>query len=88
MDNACRDDERRDDDERAEQMRGHIFTGVGRTIERYLKLRGNTATIEETIERWVFDVYWREHAWSLSEESRKMLLSGEYVWQEYARTQL
>ncbi len=88
MDDPLSDAERRDDDEHAEQMRGHIFTGVGRTIERYVKLRGNTATIEETFERWVFDIYWRGHAWSLSAESRMMLLSGEYVWQEYAQTQL
>lgn len=75
-------------EERAEQLRGHIFTGIGRTVEQYVRLRGNTATIEEMFERWVFGEFWRTHPWSLSETARNMLLSGEYVWQEYGQTKL
>ena len=67
-------------------MRGHIFTGVGRTIECYVKLRGNTASIEETFEQWVFGEYWQRHARSLTRDVRDMLISGEYVWQEYQQT--
>ena len=88
-DEALAEAERQNDEgERAEQLRAHIFTGIGRTIEQYVKVRGNTSTIEELFERWVFGEYWREHPRSLSEESRRMLLSGEYVWQEYSQTTL
>ncbi len=75
-------------EELAEQLRGHIFTGIGRTVEQYVRLRGNTATIEEMFERWVFGEYWRAHPWALTEAARDMLLSGEYVWQEYGQTTL
>lgn len=75
-------------EERAEQLRGHIFAGIGRAVEQYVRLRGNTATIEEMFERWVFGEHWRTHPWALSETARNMLLSGEYVWQEYGQTTL
>jgi hypothetical protein len=89
-DEALRDLERGDDDERggrAEQLRSHIFTGVGRSVEQYVKLRGNTKTIEEYLESWVFGAYWKLHPRALAPETRSMLISGEYVWQEYAQSE-
>jgi hypothetical protein len=76
------------DEDHAEQLRGHILAGVGRAVEQYVKLRGNTATIEDMFERWVFGDYWRAHSRSLSQAARTMLISGEYVWQEYQQTPL
>ncbi|EFO80925.1 hypothetical protein OSCT_1217 [Oscillochloris trichoides DG-6] len=71
----------------AEQIRSYIFTRVGQTIEQYVKLRGNTHAIEEYLEAWVFGAYWQSNTtWALSPESREMLKSGEYVWQEYMQS--
>ncbi len=80
--------EKAGNEERAEQLRSHIFVGVGRTIEQYVKLRGDTISIEEKFEEWTFAEYWKKHSRCLAEETRNMLLSGEYVWNEYAQTKL
>jgi len=75
--------EQRGDEMRAEQLRGHIFTGIGRAVEQYVKLFGNTKAIEENFERWVFGPYWKQHARCLSVTTRDSLVSGEFVWQHY-----
>jgi hypothetical protein len=75
--------EQRGDEARAEQLRGHIFTGIGRAVEQYVKLFGNTKAIEENFERWVFGPYWKQHARCLSVATRDSLVSGEFVWQHY-----
>lgn len=78
-----------DDDHaaQAEQLRTHIFTGVGRTVEQYVKLRGNTHSIEEHLEAWVFGACWQKRVdWALSAATREMLKSGEYVWHEYMQS--
>jgi hypothetical protein len=72
-------------EDRAEQLRGHIFLGVGRTVEQYVQIHGNTTSLEEHFEQWIFGDYWKKHQRSLSEETRNNLLSGEYVWEEYKR---
>lgn len=82
-DEPLSDAEGRGDEERAEQLRAQIFAGVGRAVEQYVKLRGNTVAIREHFEQWVFGEHWAAHPWSLGEDVREMLLSGEYVWQEY-----
>ncbi|MEO7020573.1 MAG: hypothetical protein ABI234_10525 [Ktedonobacteraceae bacterium] len=68
---------------RAEQLRSHIFLGVGRTIEQYVQRHGNTTAIEAHFEDWIFGDYWKKHQRHLAEETRNNLLSGEYVWEEY-----
>lgn len=80
--------EHRGDEARAEQLRGHIFTGIGRAVEQYVKLFGNTRGIEENFERWVFGKYWQQHSSCLSSTARDALVSGEYVWQNYQETTL
>jgi hypothetical protein len=70
------------DEARAEQLCSHIFLGVGRTIEQYVKTRGNTAQLEEQFEEWIFGDYWKRHSWHLALETRNILLSGAYVWDE------
>ncbi len=87
-DETLRQAEQSGDEERAEQLRNHIFLGVGRAVEQYVKLRGNTTMIEEHFEQWVFGAYWKQHSRCLAEETRNILLSGEYVWHEYAQAQL
>ncbi len=87
-DETLRQAEQSGDEERAEQLRNHIFLGIGRAVEQYVKLRGNTTMIEEHFEQWVFGAYWKQHARCLAEETRSMLLSGEYVWHEYTQAQL
>lgn len=78
-----------DDQERSvEQIHTPIFTSVGRAVEQYVKLRGNTAAIEEHFERWVFGDFWKTHARCLAPETRQMLISAEYVWQESTQTPL
>jgi hypothetical protein len=72
----------------AEHLRTQIVTGVGRAVEQYVKMRGNTKTIEEHMEQWVFGEYWQAHPRALAQETQKMLISGEYVWQEYLQSSL
>jgi hypothetical protein len=76
------------DEVRAEQLRGHIFTGIGRAVEQYVKLFGNTIAIAENFERWVFGPYWKQHPRSLAEATRNSLVSGEQVWQNYQEIKL
>ncbi|MEI6179646.1 MAG: hypothetical protein WCP31_02735 [Chloroflexales bacterium] len=89
-DQRLRESEAGDDEGRAaqaEQLRANIFTGVGRTVEQYVKLRGNTQSIEEHLAVWVFGVYWRQKVgWALAPATREMLKSGEYVWHEYMQS--
>lgn len=75
-------------EEHAEQLRTQIFTGIGRAVEQYARVHGNLAAIEDYFEQWIFGIYWRSHARCLAAETRSMLLSGEYVWQEYRQAYL
>ncbi len=87
-DETLKQAEKNGEEDKAEQLRNHIFLGVGRTVEQYVKLRGNTATIEAYFEEWVFGEYWKSHSRCLAEETRNILLSGAYVWDEYKQTTL
>jgi hypothetical protein len=72
----------------AELMREHILDNVGRVIEQYAKLRGNTRAIEENFKRWIFPGHWMEGSRQLADKTRDMLVSGEYVWYEYSDSNL
>lgn len=72
----------------AERLREHIFAGVGRTVEQYVKTFGNTSAIEEHFEHWVFGQYWKQHPRCLTQEARNSLVSGEFVWQHYQNATL
>lgn len=76
-----RNAEAQDNEARAEQLRAYIFSGIGHATEQYVKLFGDTRSIEENFERWVFGEHWQRHRQSLSEAARNSLISGEYVWQ-------
>lgn len=82
--------EKNDDTAKAEELREQIFQGVGQTVERFVKSRGKAATapIEKYFEDWAFATYWKKDPRCLTEETRNILLSGEYVWQEYQNTDL
>ena len=85
-DDRLREAEHTEHEAQAEQLRSHIFLGVGRAIEHYVQRHGNTETIEAHFEEWIFGTYWNNHPRQLSQETRNNLLSGEYVWEEYKRT--
>jgi len=76
------------DESKAEQLRNHIFLGVGRAIEQYVQLKGNTKNLEENYEEWIFGLYWKQHSHSLAESTRRILLSAAFVWNEYGQTSL
>lgn len=82
-DEQLRQAEADNDELRAESMRQHIFTGIGRAVENYVKLFANTNAIENMFETWIFGEYWKKHSRSLDERTRNALISGEYVWQNY-----
>ena len=74
------------DEARAERIREHIFTGIGRAVEQYVRLFGNTAQIENKFKEWVFGRYWQEDARSLAGTTRRSLVSGEHIWENYSST--
>ena len=63
-----------EDEEKAEQLRSQIMTGIGRTVEQFVKLRGNTKSIEAEFERWTFEDYWKRHSRHLAEETSQYSL--------------
>ncbi|HEX7735924.1 MAG TPA: hypothetical protein VF458_13745 [Ktedonobacteraceae bacterium] len=71
------------DDARAEQLRQHIFHGIGRAVEQYVRLFGNTTQIESKFREWVFGPYWQGDRRSLAENTRRSLISGEHIWENY-----
>jgi hypothetical protein len=76
------------DEEKAEALRKQIFESVGGAMEHYVKAHGDTQPIEDSFKRWIFRSYWDEEKRSLAQEARHMLVSGEYVWYEYSKTEL
>lgn len=72
------------DEGRAEQLRAHIFNGIGRAVEQYVKLFGNTTQIERTFKDWAFSGYWDQGQRCLAETTRHSLVSGEHIWENYS----
>jgi hypothetical protein len=71
-------------DIRAERIREQIFTGIGQAVEQYIRLFGNTTQIENKFREWVFGRYWQDDTRSLAETTRRSLLSGEHIWENYS----
>ena len=80
------DAEQAGDEARAELIRAHIFTGIGRAVEQYVSLFGNTKPIEEKFGGWIFGRYWQQDKRSLAANTRRSLVSGEHIWQNYSAT--
>jgi hypothetical protein len=76
------------DEEETEQLRNEILSSVGKMIEQYVQTRGNTTSQEKFYRDGLFGEYWSKHPRCLAEETRNILLSGEYVWDEYQATEL
>lgn len=76
------------DEIRAERIREQILTGVGRAVEQYIRLFGNTIQIENKFREWVFERYWDEDRRCLAETTRHSLLSGEHIWENYSTSQV
>jgi hypothetical protein len=87
-DEQLREAEVSDNQTGAESIRQHIFTGIGRAVEQYIKLFANTGAIENMFETWIFGERWKIHPYSLDEHTRNSLVSGEYVWQNYLEATL
>ncbi|EFH84758.1 hypothetical protein [Ktedonobacter racemifer] len=83
-----RQSEKENDEERAEQFRSLILQRVGESIEQYVHDHGNTISQEKFLREGIFRSYWDQHACCLESETRFILISGEYVWDEYQRSQL
>lgn len=71
------------DEERAEQIRQHIFSGIGRAVEQYVSLFGNTTQIESKFRDWIFCDYWEKSPRALHPTTRKSLISGDHIWENY-----
>ena len=67
-------------EEQEERITALVLDGIGQAIEQYVEHRGDTRFIEKYLEHSLFSDYWSHHAHSLSAQTRKMLISGEYVW--------
>ncbi|GHO76994.1 hypothetical protein KSD_47650 [Ktedonobacter sp. SOSP1-85] len=71
----------------AEQLSSQILQSVGTMVEQYFEKHGDVQSQEKYL-REVFGDYWKHQSRSLAEETRHILLSGEYVWDEYEKSGL
>jgi hypothetical protein len=76
------------DDEKAEQFRALILQQTGEMIEQYVRMRGNTNQQEKFLHEGIFGEHWDTHAYCLEQETQNILISGEYVWDEYQNIHL
>ena len=75
-----------DETERADQARKQVLSTLGELTESYIKLtRADITQIERNFREWVFGEYWQDiaHPRGLPAMVRHMLVSGEYVWNEF-----
>jgi hypothetical protein len=84
---ALRQAEQEENEEKAEQLRSQILYAVGNMIERYVESKSDTAWLEKYL-GMVFKTYWKRDGRCLAEETRDILISGEYVWGEYEGAEL
>src|SRR5579875_330736 len=75
-------------DDEKDQLCARLLDNIGRMVEQYVARRGSTRAIEDTFRNWIFHRYWDQEAWALAEDTRRMLVSGEYVWYEYQESTL
>jgi len=72
----------------AEIARSNLLKAIGELTESYLSQQQlDTTQIEEKL-TWVFETYWRteSHPRGLGDDVRNMLISGEFVWNEFQRS--
>ncbi|MDQ2998729.1 MAG: hypothetical protein M3R61_16990, partial [Chloroflexota bacterium] len=75
-----------DRSEEAEMAREQLLRTVGELTDTYIKMsRADTRQTEQGLREWVFGHYWNDalHPRGLPEAVRNMLISGEYVWNEF-----
>jgi hypothetical protein len=76
-----------DESPEAEVLRAALLQTMGELTENYVSWRQPDAMLAQIEEKlsWAFGALWRaeEHARGLPEDVRHMLLSGEYVWNEF-----
>lgn len=76
------------DEDSAEIESTRVLAKISNIIQQYVKFRGGNTLQQEKYFRRVFGGYWEKQARCLSSDTRNMLLSGEYVWDEYQNTEL
>lgn len=72
----------------AEIGRSNLLKAIGELTESYLSHQQlDTTQIEEKL-TWVFEAYWsmESHPRGLADDVRNMLISGEFVWNEFQRS--
>lgn len=75
-----------DSSEQAEMAREQLLRTVGELTDSYIKMtRADTRQTEQGLREWVFGSYWNDtnHPRGLPEAVRNMLISGEYVWNDF-----
>lgn len=78
-----------DESDEAEQQRQYVLRTIGELTESYIKLtRADTTQTEQTLREWVFGTYWdmTKTPRGLSQLARQMLISGEYVWNQFQQS--
>jgi hypothetical protein len=76
------------DEEKVEQIRSLILQQMGEKIEQYVRMRGNTAMQEKFLHDGLFKGYWDKHGYCLELDTRNILISGEYIWDDCRDAQL
>jgi hypothetical protein len=78
-----------DDSPEAEQIRSGQIEALGKLVDSYRALNQPDVQRIEALLRWPFGRYWSntdEPKRGLPEEVRNMLISGEFVWDEFHST--
>lgn len=78
-----------DDSERAEQLRKQVLEAIGEQTSSFIKyLQPNLRQIEDKFSGWVLPEVWQGVPKALHEQSRHMLMAGEYIWLEVEDSEL
>ncbi len=78
-----------DDSERAEQLRKQVLEAIGEQTTSFMKyLQPNLRQIEDKFSGWVLPEVWQGVPKALHEQSRHMLMAGEYIWLEVEDSEL
>jgi hypothetical protein len=81
-----------DESEAAESARASLLRTIGELTESYVNLRQPDTLLAQIEEKlaWAFGELWRadQHQRGLPEDVRNMLISGEYVWNEFQQSKM
>lgn len=77
-------------EEEQEQQKSRILERLGQMVEEFTRRQsgGKTKLQEKFLKNIFLSEYWDQHPRKLAKETRDILISGEYVWDEYDDTNL